>query len=80
MIIKFMLLEPRPFWESVDILCTIDKPFDYAAPNNKIFGLIFFWSHYIYNSLYKYAEVPHKKLIWFLAIFISLYTVLLIFN
>lgn len=78
--IAFILMEPRPFWVSDKIRAPIETPMNYAAPNNHIFNLIFFWFFFLHQTLYKYAEVPHRKLMMGLCSIVLVITAIVIFD
>ena len=84
MLIAFLLMEPRPFWVSESIRAPFaadgDMQLNYAAPNNHIFNLIFFWFYYLHQTLYKYAEIPHQKLMSILCTIVLAITAIVIFD
>lgn len=80
MLIAFVFTEPRPFWVCNNIFSNKINSLNFAAPNNHIFNLIFFWFYYLYQSLYKYAEVPHKTLMIVLCSIVLVVTAIVIFD
>ena len=62
------------------IAAPIETPMNYAAPNNHIFNLIFFWFFFLHQTLYKYAEVPHRKLMMGLCSIVLVITAIVIFD